>query len=377
MRTQALIDTDGLRHNLAIARGLAPQSKILAMIKANAYGHGLLLCAETLDADFFGVATLEEAYALRLHGISKRIVLTPGFQNKEELIHVMDLELDTMVHYPHQVEILEKYHGSYKIPVWYKFNTGMHRLGFAYEEALHYFSRLEKLSNIEVVALMSHLASADVPNNPHTLLQLERFDNLTKGLPHPKSLLNSAGLVNYPSHAYDIVRPGMLVYGVSPTDADIQNLGLIPVMTLQASVLSKVKVNQGESVGYGSAWTAQEDSEIAVIGCGYGDGYPQVPKAAQVYYKDQLLPIIGRVSMDFLTIDITDCRHKMEVGDAVELWGKNLPVNIAAAGIGIGVYPLLTGVMARVPRKDAIELSMYHQSYQKFKTQLDYKPKGK
>lgn len=374
MRIEALIDSEALIHNLNLVRRHAPQSKVLAMVKANAYGHGLTLCAETLDADYLGVATLEEAYALRSHGISKRIVLTPGLQDKEELQHIVDLQLDVIVHYPHQVEILKHYHGSYRIPVWFKFNTGMHRLGFAYEEALQYLGQLEQLKSVEIMALMSHLASADQKNNPHTLLQLERFNNLTQGLGYPRSILNSAGIIHYPEFTYEIVRPGMLLYGIAPSiDIDELSLGFIPVMTLQASVLAKVKVLKGESVGYGSTWIANEDTEIAVIACGYGDGYPQIPRAGQVFFKEQLLPIIGRVSMDFLTIDLSNCQHPLEIGDRVECWGKNLPANIAADAIGIGVYPLLTGVMSRVPRFDSIARSSYHQTHQKYKTKPDYK----
>jgi alanine racemase len=374
MRIEALIDTAALEHNLKLIRTRVPKAKVLAMVKANAYGHGLLLRAETLTADFLGVATLEEAYNLRTHGISKRIVLTPGFQNKEELEHALELELDVIVHYPQQIELLKNYHAQSKIPVWFKFNTGMHRLGFAYEEALDYLGQLERLSSVEIVAVMSHLASADQKNNPHTLLQLERFDNLTRGLPHPKSILNSAGIINYTDHAYDIVRPGMLLHGVAPSiDIDANALGLSPVMTLNASVLAKVKVAAGESVGYGSTWRAAKDSEIAVIACGYGDGYPQNPKAAQVYYKEQFLPVVGRVSMDFFTIDISNCQHPIEVGNTVELWGKNLPANIAAEAIGIDVYPLLTGLMARVPRYDKLAAFSYHQTHQKYKSKFNYK----
>ncbi len=377
MRVEALIDSEALQHNLEVVRRLVPTAKILAMVKANAYGHEILLCAETLAADFLGVATLEEAYTLRFHGISKRILLTPGFQNEEELNHIIDLELDTIVHYPHQVEILQHYRGNYRLPVWFKFNTGMHRLGFAYDEALEYLRRLEKLTQIEIICLMSHLSLADQPNNAHTLMQIERFKKFTQNLSYPKSILNSAGIINYQDAANDIVRPGLLLYGASPVaTGTAASLGVKPVMTLQAAVLAKVKVAKGESVGYGNDWTAPKNSELAVIACGYGDGYPQKPKAGQVYYRGQLLPIVGRVSMDFLTVDVTACKHEIAVGDIVELWGKNLYVNDAAKAIGTEVYPLLTSIMARVERKDVAALYSYQQAHQKLAKKPSFKFKN-
>ena len=351
MRVQALIDVKALEHNLQRVRSLAPAAKVLTMIKANAYGHGILQCARALEADFLGVATLEEASLLRQEGISKRIVLAPGFQNQAELEQVIALELDTVVHYPHQIELLQNYRGQAGVRVWFKFNTGMHRLGFAVEQVPVYLSHLERLAQVEIVALMSHLASADAQNHEHPKQQLERFYRLTEHLPYPRSILNSAGIINYPWYHDDIVRPGLLVYGASPCEhLDIEALQLKPVMTLAAQVLAKIQVAAGASVGYGGAWVAEKPSEIAVIACGYGDGYPQLPKAGQVYYQGQLLPVVGRVSMDFLTVDISTCEHLLDVGSMVELWGKHWRINDAAQAIGISCYPLLTGVMARVPR---------------------------
>lgn len=376
MRTEALIDVNALTHNLNRVKALTPKAKVLAMIKANAYGHGLLLCGKTLDADYLGVATLEEAYALRLHGVSKRIVLTPGFQNTQELQNIIDLELDTFVHHPQQIELLQKYRGKYKIPVWFKFNTGMNRLGFAYDHAKDNLKQLEQLKNIEISCVLSHLACADQKNHPHLLMQLEQFANFVRELSYPKSILNSAGILHHPEHAYDIVRPGLMLYGATPCeDHSIHDIQINPVMTLTATVISISDIKAGEGIGYNQDWQAQRNSKIATIACGYGDGYPQRPKAAKVWYQDQLLPVVGRVSMDYLSVDITDCQHPIDLGTRVELWGKSYPVSEAAKAIGMGDYALLTGIMSRVPRRDSIAQHAYHQSFQQFKKSPQFKTK--
>lgn len=377
MRTEALIDTKALTHNLTRVKKFTPKAKVLAMIKANAYGHGLLLCAKTLsEADYLGVATIEEAYALRLHGISKRVVLTPGFTNSQELQYIIDLELDTFVHHPHQIELLKKHKSNHKIPIWFKVNTGMNRLGINYHEARTDLQTLERLPNIEIACIISHLACSDEKDRPHLLTQLEQFDKFSKNLNYPKSLLNSAGIIHYPEYAYDIVRPGLMLYGASPcTDHNTQELNLDPVMTLSTTILSIYNIKKGEGVGYGQDWQAQRDSRIAVAACGYGDGYPQKPINGKVYYQGQLLPIIGRISMDYLCVDITDCQNNIIMGDKFELWGKNYTINSASKDIGISDYVLLTGVMARIPRKDTIGKHAYHQSFKQFKKPLQFKTK--
>lgn len=347
MRVLADIDLTTLRHNLMSVRTLAPHSKVMAMIKANAYGHGILECARVLDADYYGVATLEEAALLRTSGFTKRIVLMPGFQTEEELKVVLDLGLDSIVYAEHQLKLLERDIRRPEIPkgepqdpasrlnVWLKIDTGMHRLGCSTEEASKFLVRLEKMKGVHIEAVMTHLACADVPNNPHTLKQIETFEQLTHAWPYPKSVCNSDGIKHYPEACYDIVRPGLMLYE--------------GVMSFRSTVSAVLPIQGGEGVGYGQEWTAQRPSKIAAISIGYGDGYPQFPHNAEVEIHGHRCPIIGRVSMDFLSVDVTDL-PQIEIGDEVLLWGKSLSAHEVAKGCHVSSYALLTGVMARVPR---------------------------
>lgn len=347
MRVCAHIDLGVLQDNLAGVRRLAPRSKVLAMIKANAYGHGILECARALDADYYGVATLEEAVSLRDHGFTKRIVLMPGFQTKEELKTVVDLLLDSVVYAEHQLALLEgmdsRPHGNdmrfrendARLKLWLKIDTGMHRLGCSPEEAPKFLARLEKLKGVYIEAVMTHLACADVPSHPHTLQQIERFKQLTRSWPYPKSVVNSAGITHYPDAHYDIVRPGLMLYD--------------RVMTLESKVAAVTRIEVGEGVGYGQEWTAARPSKIAAVSIGYGDGYPQHPRHAEVEVRGHRAPIVGRVSMDFLSVDVTDI-PQVAIGDSILLWGKTLSAHEVAKACSVSTYALLTGVMARVPR---------------------------
>lgn len=336
MRVHADIDLFALQHNLAVVRSLAPRSKVMAMIKANAYGHGILECARALDADYYGVATLEEAVSLREYGFTKRIVLMPGFQTEEELKTVLDLQLDSIVYAEHQLKLLERdIRPASRLNVWLKIDTGMHRLGCSTEEASKFLVRLEKMKGVHIEAVMTHLACADVPNNPHTLKQIETFEQLTHAWPYPKSVCNSDGIKHYPEAYYDIVRPGLMLYE--------------GVMSFRSTVSAVLHIQAGEGVGYGQEWTAQRPSKIAAISIGYGDGYPQFPHNAEVEIHGHRCPIIGRVSMDFLSVDVTDF-PAIEIGDHVLLWGKALSAHEVAKGCHVSSYALLTGVMARVPR---------------------------
>ena len=343
MRICAHIDLQALQHNLQQVRRLAPQSQVLAMVKANAYGHGLVDCARVLEVDYLGVATLDEALSLREQGIHKRIVLMGGISESMNMPLAAAHQLDLVVYNEVHLDLLEAYAGPHVFKVWLKIDTGMHRLGCQMSEAETFLRRLERMPQIEIQAVMTHLAVADQPQHPHTLLQLQRFADLTQTWPYLKSVVNSAGLLHYPAFHLDIVRPGLMLYGLSPcADKTEQEIGLIPVMRFEAKVLNVFEVAAGEGLGYGLDWVAARPSRIAVISAGYGDGYPQYPHAeARIKIRMHLCPIVGRVSMDFLMVDVTEAPG-IQVNDPAILWDATHRV--------LSPYASLTRVMERVPR---------------------------
>lgn len=351
MRVTAKIDTEALRHNAHLVKQKAPKAQVMAMVKANAYGHGLLLTAQALtEVDCFGVATLDEARILRENAIRQPIVLMSGFQTLADLKAAQVFDLEFVLYAEYQLRFLESYRGPHKIKVWLKIDTGMHRLGCPLDQAESFLRRLEALPLIEIRAVMSHLACADIKNDPHTLQQLEAFEKCTRSWSYPRSLLNSPGLLMYPDFQYEIVRPGLMLYGASPfSDLSAAAIGLQAAMELSATILQIVPVKKGQGVGYGQAWIAAHDSLIATISIGYGDGYPQYPANALVLIRNQTCPVVGRVSMDSLAVDVTHLPG-IDAGEKVLLWGKALPVNDVAIHANVSVYRLLTGVMERVKR---------------------------
>lgn len=354
MRVTAKIDLEALRHNARVVKQKAPKAQVMAMVKANAYGHGLLISAQALtEVDCFGVASIDEARILRENGIRQPIVLMSGFQAVADLTAALAFDLEFVLYAEYQLRLLECYRGPHKIKVWFKIDTGMHRLGYPVDQAESYLRRLEALPHVEIQVVMSHLACADVKNDPHTLQQLEAFEKCTRNWSYPRSLLNSPGLLAYPDFQYDIVRPGLMLYGASPcADLSAKDIGLKAAMELSASILQLVPVKKGQGVGYGQAWMAMQDSLIATVSIGYGDGYPQYPAHALVLIQNQTCPVVGRVSMDSLAVDVTHLSH-VEAGEKVLLWGKRLTVNEVATHANVSVYRLLTGVMERVRRSAA------------------------
>ncbi len=351
-RVTAYIDASALTENLKCVRQKVPKAKVMAMVKANAYGHGLILCAKALgDADYFGVASLEEGAALREAGIRQPIVLMGGIQNEHDLARLHDLALDTVIYNAYQIDLLKRCPTSHQTQIWLKIDTGMHRLGCALHEAEAFLRRLEALPHVAIRAVMSHLACADVEAHPHTLRQLETFETLTRHWPYPRSILNSSGILFYPEFQYDIVRPGLMLYGASPSAAlSVREIGLTPVMELKTSIFGLISVKKGEGVGYGQVWTAHRDSLIATLSIGYGDGYPACPDSALVLIQNQRCPVVGRVSMDLLAVDVTEL-PPLKPGETVLLWGKDLLANEVARRAKLSVYHLLTAVMERVSRK--------------------------
>lgn len=352
--SEAFIDLNALQYNLQQVRKLVPKSKIMAMIKSNGYGHGLLPIAKNLeDIDAFGVACLGEASILRENGINKKILLMRGFGDAVELFTAIDYGLDLVIHDVTQLAILERVKLSRPIVAWMKIDTGMHRLGFSFEKAEYVYDQLQKNSNIQKpLFIMTHLAAADDFTNPLTQKQLECFQKITANLKGQKSIANSAAIINWSASYGDWVRPGIILFGVSPlADKVGSDHNLKPVMTLRSKLIAVKTVAKGEQVGYGSEWTAPENMPIAIAAVGYGDGYPRHAKnGTPVLIGDTVCSLIGRVSMDMIAVDL---RHKptAKCGDHAVLWGEGLPIEHVAKWAGTNAYDLLCSVTRRVEFK--------------------------
>ncbi len=349
---RAIIDTSALRHNLARVREFAPGSRVMAVTKANAYGHGLEAVAGALaDADAFAVARLEEALALRAAGMRHRIVLLEGVLSAGQLAVAAREQLDVMIHCFEQLAMLEARGDDGSIRAWLKLDTGMNRLGFRPDEFPEAHARLTRVPGVAPdPALVTHLASSDETTSPQTQAQLDAFGAATRGVPGERSIANSAGIIAWPAARSEWVRPGIMLYGVSPfaegTGAD---LGLRAVMTFQTGVIVVRTVKAGATVGYGGTWRAARDSRIAVLAAGYGDGYPRNARpGTPVLIDGRRAPLVGRVSMDMITVDVTDL-PPVAAGDPVELWGPSLPVEEIARCAGTICYELTCRVSPRVP----------------------------
>jgi alanine racemase len=348
----ATIDTSALRHNLNIIKQRAPKSRVMAVIKANAYGHGLVGVAQALDhADLFAVARVDEGLALRKAGIRNDVLLLEGVFDADQLQAAAAAQFALVVHEREQIELLRAAPADARFKVWLKFDSGMNRLGFKGADFTAAHAALRGLSCIEQpINLFTHLASADAPDLPTTTEQLARFALMTKGLSGERSIANSAGMVGFPEAQADWVRPGLLLYGVSPFAGLIgADHGLRPVMTLQSHVIAVKDVTVGEQVGYGGAWTANRATRLAIAAVGYGDGYPRnLASGAPVLVNGERAPLAGRVSMDMIGIDATDLKHLPKPGDPVILWGNGLPVEEIAEWAGTIPYELLCGISQRV-----------------------------
>lgn len=348
---RAVIDAAALRHNLQQARRAAPDSRIMAVIKANAYGHGIVPAAKALaEADGFAVARLGEGLALRAAGLANRILLLEGVFSADQLAAAAQARFELMVHSPEQLELLEALSGDAQVTAWIKVDSGMNRLGFRLEDFAAAYERLRRNARVHAdPTLVTHLASADDRRDAKTPAQLAAFSDATAGLPGARSIANSAGVLAWPAARADWVRPGLMLYGVSPfpsgTGAD---LGLRPAMTLRTEVIALKQVRAGETVGYGGSWTAPRDTRMAVVAAGYGDGYPRSTESGTpVLVGGRRAPLIGRVSMDMITVDITDL-PPVSVGDPVVLWGSEIPVEEIATHARAIAWDLLCGVSQRV-----------------------------
>jgi len=349
----AAISRRAVKHNFARIKTLAPNSKVIAILKANAYGHGLLEMAKTLpDCDAIGVARLEEALALRAGGIVKPILLLEGFFKPSDIPILVTNNLQTVVHSLEQVTHLEHADSlNGQLTVWLKIDTGMNRLGIASKEFEAVATRLNQIDFVvKPLNFMTHFACADDLSNPFTTIQAQQFYQLVDGLGGELTLANSAGLLAWPQTQADWIRPGLLLYGCSPMTGSVgSDDGFIAAMTLSSSVIAVKSLRAGDKVGYGSSWTAPQDTTLAIVAIGYGDGYPRHAKdGTPVLINNNRYPIVGRVSMDMITVDLGKDCTEVQCGDQAIMWGPDLPVEEIAQYADTICYELILQLTSRV-----------------------------
>lgn len=346
--SRALVDLTALRHNYLLARR-RHGGRALAVLKANAYGHGAVTCARALaeSADGFAVAFLDEALALREAGITLPILLLEGCFTPTELETARLHRCWTVVHHEEQLCMLERaLPATNSMQIWLKLDSGMHRAGFPLHQVREAHTRLRACAGVETITLMSHFASADEPDKDTTARQIRAFEAATHGLPGPRSLANSAGLLAWPAARHDWARPGIMLYGADPLQGDVH--GLKPVMTLESEVVATRVLQPGDALGYGGCFIADAPCRAGLVAVGYADGYPRnAPTGTPVTIDGWHSRIIGRVSMDMLTVDL-GVTPLAGVGSRVELWGQQVPIKTVAAAAGTIAYELLCHVQ-RVP----------------------------
>lgn len=346
------LDLEAVRHNLAQAKRYAPNNKIMAVIKANGYGHGITRVAKALEqADGLAVARVDEGVRLRKAGFSQPITVLQGFVCVDELQLMLQHQLDAVIHTPQQISLLQQQTGlQAALSVWLKMDTGMNRLGF---KGGDFNAAYRQLLNCPLVKqpinLITHFANADDLLDDKTRRQIDLFNDAVQGYPGQRSIANSAGIIGWPNVVSDWVRPGLMLYGCSPfagkTGADF---GLRPVMSLHSRLIAVKNVAAGETVGYSGTWQCAVDTRLGVVSIGYGDGYHRHTKTgAPVLVNKQRVPLIGRVSMDMITVDLNS-QPAAQPGDPVTLWGDGLPVEEIARHADTIPYTLLCGVTQRV-----------------------------
>ena len=356
---RAEIRLDAIRHNLNTIRKRAPAARIMAVVKANAYGHGLLPVAACLDeADCLAVARLPEAAHLRDAGIVKPLAVLGGIASAEDLAAALAMELEIGVHNHRQVEWLER-HGTANAIAWVKVDTGMNRLGFRVHEAPDIIARLRRCDSVATVRLMTHFANADDLHDDTTLRQLAAFSKLLSDFDGVVSIANSPGIFGWQdqiasasaSQPATWLRPGLSLYGVSPfPDGCGSDLGLQPAMRFESQLMAVKPLGRGERVGYGGTWTSGRETTLGIIAVGYGDGYSRnLPSGTPVIVNGRSVSLAGRVSMDLTAVDLGPNAGD-DVGDRVVLWGEELPVEEIARHASTISYELLCGVTDRVER---------------------------
>lgn len=345
----AEIDLAAIAANLDRARTCAPGAEVLAVVKANAYGHGLARVLPALArADGLALVEIDAALALRESGWQRPIVLLEGFFEERELAPIATHEIAAVVHCEEQLRVLERTTTSRPIDVYVKGNAGMNRLGFPLRDVAPVCARLAKARSVGTITLLMHFARADEPDG--IAGPLAAFDEACAGLPYRRSLANSAGVIRYTEVGGQVVRPGIMLYGATPfAHRTAHALGLLPAMTLRSKLIGEQMLDRGAAVGYGATFRATERTRIGVVACGYADGYPRhASNGTPVLVGGRRVPIAGRVSMDMLTVDITSV-PEAHVGTEVVLWGEGLPVDDVASAAGTVGYELLCAVAPRVP----------------------------
>lgn len=347
----ATIDIAAMRHNLRVAKNCAPHSRSLAVVKANAYGHGLERGMRGFaEADGLGLIEVDNAAHLRQLGWQKRILLLEGFFDVTDLQTISVHQIDTVVHCVEQLRMLEKARLDAKLDVHLKINSGMNRLGFMPAVCHDIYQRLRAIPAVRNISFITHFANAENAANANLPLseQLQRFQTATQGLPGDRCLSNSAADLMHPECAADWVRPGVMLYGGTPADTPAAAFGLQPAMTLSSEIIGIQHIVAGDAVGYGSSFVASGPMTIGVVACGYADGYPRhAPSGTPVIVDGVRTQIVGRVSMDMITVDLTPVATA-GVGSQVILWGRGLPVDEVASAAGTVGYELMCAIAPRV-----------------------------
>ncbi|MDN5849985.1 MAG: alanine racemase [Nitrococcus sp.] len=346
---RATVDLSALRYNLEVARQLAPSARIVAVVKGDGYGHGLLQVAAALkQADAFAVSCVDEASRLRAAGFRHRILLLAGYFEADELPVFAEYSLDPVIHAEWQLAPLERATLQRPLDIWLKVDTGMHRLGFPAERVPEIYRRLRSTASVASIRFMTHLARADDRRDPMTEVQLDAFAAACRSLPGERTIANSAATLAWPQAHAQWVRPGIMLYGCSPFIDGLECPWLQPVQTLEARLVAIHQRRPGERIGYGGIYACPEAMPVGVVSIGYGDGYPRhAPSGTPLLLAGREVMLVGRVSMDMLSIDLRSAPNA-RVGDAVVLWGEGLPVGRVAECCGTIAYELLCKITSRV-----------------------------
>ncbi len=346
----ARLDLQALKNNLAVVRRAAPNSRVWSVVKANAYGHGIERVWNALGAtDGFAMLNIEEAILLRERGWKGPILMLEGFFHADDLPLYDKYRLTTSVHSNWQLKAIQNAQLRAPLDIYLKVNSGMNRLGFTPDRVHSVWQQLRAMKNVGDMTLMTHFADADSPQGIDEAMR--RVEQAAEGLACPRSLSNSAATLWHPEAHFDWVRPGIVLYGASPSGQwqDIANSGLKPVMTLSSEIIAVQNLKPGETVGYGSTYRASGPQRIGVVACGYADGYPRIaPHGTPVLVDGIRTGTVGRVSMDMLTVDLTPC-PQAGIGTPVELWGRDIKIDDVATCVGTVGYELMCAVAPRVP----------------------------
>nr|BET44859.1 MAG: alanine racemase [Candidatus Aschnera chinzeii] len=349
----AFIDINALVHNIKIIKKIT-NSKIIAIVKANAYGHGILKIAKTIKnlVDAFGISRVQEGIILRTNGINNKILLLEDFFETDELFDLINYKIDIVLQRIEQLELLEKCQFNKPINIWMKLDTGLHRLGIKPREAEKFYQRLlsKKFIN-KPINIISHFSSADDEDKLSiTQKELESFNKFTQDKPGDRSIAASAGILLWPKSHFEWIRPGIILYGISPKENNYgKDYGLLPVMRLQSNLIAITKHNKGDTIGYGGIWTSEYNTHIGIISIGYADGYPRnIIPGTPVIINDRKVPIVGRVSMDLISVNL-GANIKDKINDPVTIWGHEiLPIEEIAKCANTSNYDLTTKLTSRV-----------------------------